>query len=319
MEPGISTMKSTLGIIGLGKIGGSLALQGIEKGIRIVGKDVSKKPELESSGVEVFYEYGPFFSAIGKPRLIYLSLPAGHAIDNVINEMLPHLEKGDVIMDGGNSFFPDSIRREKELWERGIYFIDCGTSGGVAGARHGACFMIGGKEGGVKIAEPVLKTLAVENGYLHVGEPGSGHFIKLVHNGIEFGMLQAIGEGVDLLKGSEFRLDLEKIFKNWSNGSIIRGYLVELMKNGLKNKNLDEIKSYVEDTGEVNWLVQYAINKEIPIPVITQSIIELFNSRKESSDTYRSIALMRHGFGGHPFGKDEYISKGRKTSRIKKI
>ena len=151
--------------------------------------------------------------------------------------------------------------------------------------------------------------------------PGTGHFVKLVHNGIEFGMLQAIGEGVSLLHkgGNGFNLDLAAIFKNWSNASVIRGWLVELMEKGLREQNFDKIESHIEDTGEVNWLVQDAINKEIPIPVISQSIMELFKSRIKDSDAYKAIALMRHGFGGHPFGKDEYIAKERKTSRIQKI
>jgi 6-phosphogluconate dehydrogenase len=205
------------------------------------------------------------------------------------------------------------------MWEKGIYFLDCGTSGGLEGARYGACFMVGGREEGVRIAEPILTALAVKDGYIHTGKPGTGHFVKLVHNGIEFGMLQAIGEGVELLTKSGFKLDLAAIFKNWSNGSVIRGWLVELMEKGLREQGLAKTESYIEDTGEVNWLVQDAINKEIPIPVISQSVMELFKSRMKESDAYKSIALMRHGFGGHPFGRDEGIIEERKTSRIQKI
>ena len=312
-----------LGIIGLGKMGGNLALQAIEKNIEVTGKARKDKPEFEKKGVRVVTDYKSFVSYLGRPKVIYLSLPAGNTVDTVLGELLPYLEKGDVVMDGGNSFYLDSIEREKRLWkEKEIYFLDCGTSGGLDGARYGACFMVGGKDDGIKIAEPILISLSVNrDGYVHTGPPGSGHFVKLVHNGIEFGMLQSIGEGVALLHqgGNGFNLDLAGIFKNWSSGSVIRGWLVELMEKGLKEQNFDDIQSYIEDTGEVNWLIQDAINKEIPIPVISQSIMELFKSRIKSSDTYRSIALMRHGFGGHPFGKDEYISKERKTSRISKI
>lgn len=312
-----------LGIIGLGKMGGNLALQAIEKNIEVTGKARKEKPEFEKKGVRVVTDYKSFVSYLGRPKVIYLSLPAGNTVDTVLGELLPYLEKGDVVMDGGNSFYLDSIEREKRLWkEKEIYFLDCGTSGGLDGARYGACFMVGGKDDGIKIAEPILISLSVNrDGYVHTGPPGSGHFVKLVHNGIEFGMLQSIGEGVALLHqgGNGFNLDLASIFKNWSSGSVIRGWLVELMEKGLKEQNFDDIQSYIEDTGEVNWLIQDAINKEIPIPVISQSIMELFKSRIKSSDTYRSIALMRHGFGGHPFGKDEYISKERKTSRISKI
>ncbi|PWI47098.1 6-phosphogluconate dehydrogenase (decarboxylating) [Candidatus Heimdallarchaeota archaeon B3_Heim] len=304
-------------IIGLGKMGGNLAQQAVDKGITVYGKARSQKPELEKYGVHVFLDYKSLFNELSKPRVVYLSLPAGKIIDQVISEITPFLEEGDVILDGGNSFYQDSIRRESELEAKGIYFCDTGTSGGWEGARYGACFMVGGKKEGVQIAEPILKKLAVENGYVHTGAPGTGHFVKLVHNGIEFGMLQAIGEGVSLLTASGFKLDLQKIFLNWSNGSVIRSWLVELMEKGLREKKLSDIESYIEDTGEVNWLVQDAINKEIPTPVISISITELMRAREMSdSDTYRAIAMMRHGFGGHPFGKSDYISNERKTSRL---
>jgi 6-phosphogluconate dehydrogenase len=308
-----------IGIIGLGKMGGNLALQATEKKIQVIGKARSKKPELEKQDVKVVTDYESFVGFLKRPRVIYLSLPAGPTVDSVLDELVPHLDKGDVVMDGGNSFYLDSIKREKKMHEKGIYFLDCGTSGGLEGARHGACFMVGGKEEGIKIVEPILTALAVKDGYIYTGQPGTGHFVKLVHNGIEFGMLQSIGEGIELLRKSGFELDLAAIFKNWSNGSVIRSWLVELMEKGLREQGLAKTESYVEDTGEVNWLVQDAINKEIPIPVISQSIMELFKSRMNESDAYKSIALMRHGFGGHPFGKDEGIIKERKTSRIQKV
>jgi 6-phosphogluconate dehydrogenase len=180
--------------------------------------------------------------------------------------------------------------------------------------------MIGGKPESVKICEPILKALAVKGGCLHTGAPGSGHFVKLVHNGIEFGMLQAIGEGVELLCRSDFDLNLSEVFKVWSNGSVIRGLLVELMEKGINDfKTLGEVPDYIEDTGEVNWLVEEAIEKEIPVPVIAQSVMELFRSRNKNSNAARAVAMMRHGFGGHPYGKDEYITKERKTSRIHPI
>lgn len=310
-----------LGIIGLGKMGSNLAIQAFEQKIEVVGKARSKKPELEKTGIIIVDNYKDFVSFLDRPRVVYLSLPAGPTVDSVLQELCQFLEEEDVVMDGGNSFYLDSIRREKELWQKGIYFLDCGTSGGLYGARHGACFMIGGKESGVKVAEPILKKLAIiEDAYVYTGEPGSGHFVKLVHNGIEFGMLEAIGEGVTLLRNGDFNLDLAQIFKNWSNGSVIRGWLIELMEKGLsEGPDFDKIESYVEDTGEVNWLIQEAINKEIPIPIIFQSVAELFKSRYKENDTYKAIALMRHGFGGHPFGGDNYVANERKTSRIQKL
>ena len=311
-----------LGIIGLGKMGGNIARHAHELGIKVIGKDIQNFPELEKEGITVVTDYAEFASKLTKPRVIFLSLPAGRVIDLVIDDLIPHIEKGDILLDGGNSFFMDSKRREGELSERGIIFLDCGTSGGVDGARHGACFMVGGIEEGIKHAKPILEKLAVDGGYLHTGPPGSGHFVKLVHNGIEFGMLQAIGEGISLLTQGAFKdkLDLVSILDNWAHGSVIRSWLIELMRDGLKEQgSLEKVPSFIEDTGEVNWLVQYAINNEIPLPAITQSIIELFKSRGKEFDMYRAIALMRHGFGGHPFGPDEYIQNERKTSRLSKL
>ncbi len=308
-----------LGIVGLGKMGANLALQCVDKGIPVIGTALHKKPELEKQGVETTGDYDEFTAALRSPRVVYLSLPAGSTIDNVLGKLLPRFSQGDVIMDGGNSFFRDSMRREKEVAQNGIYYLDTGTSGGLDGARNGACFMVGGPEEGVKIVEPLLKKLAVPGGFVYTGAPGSGHFVKLVHNGIEFGMLQAIGEGMSLLTGGDFKLDLAAVFENWRHGSIVRGLLVDLMAEGLKKDTFEDIQPYIEDTGEVNWLVMEAVKKEIPIPVISQSVMELFASRGAGKDTYRAIALMRHGFGGHPFGPDEYIQNERKTSRIFKL
>jgi 6-phosphogluconate dehydrogenase len=312
-----------LGIIGPGKMGGNLALQAHDKNTAVVGKARNKKQELEEKGIKVTYDYNTFAEILGKPKIIYLSLPAGKTVDTVLDELLLYMDDGDVIMDGGNSFYMDSIEREKRLSEKNIYFLDCGTSGGIEEARYGACFMVGGKIEGYKIAYPILRKLALnDKACIYTGKQGSGHFVKLVHNGIEFGMLQSIGEGVSLLvENNDFGLDLKSIFRNWSNGSVIRGWLVELMERGLKEQEDKgiSIQSYVEDTGEENWLVMDAINKEIPIPVISQSIMELFQSRVRDNPTYKSIALMRHGFGGHPFGKDEHIAEERRASRIAKI
>ena len=316
----MSETKLELGIVGLGKMGGSLALNCLDNGIIAVGKDRTPKPELEKQGVKVVTDYKAFVSLLTSPRVIFLSLPAGDIIDGVITDLLPVLDKGDVLLDGGNSFWMDSIRREKELLDKGIYLCDCGTSGGVEGARHGACFMVGGKKEAIALAEPILKLLAVKDGYVHAGEPGAGHFTKLVHNGIEFGMLQAIGEGFSLLTNSDFKLNLPEIFHNWNHGSVIRSWLIQLMEEGLKAQgNIEKVPSFIEDTGEVNWLVQYAINREVPIPVTALSVMELFRSRQKESDTSRAIALMRHGFGGHPFGPNDYIRGERGWSRLTKL
>jgi 6-phosphogluconate dehydrogenase len=308
-----------LGIVGLGKMGGDLALQCVDRGIDVVGHAKHGHPALAEQGVKIAVTYDAFVGALKPPRAIYLSLPAGPTVDEVIGDLLPYLAKGDVLMDGGNSFYEDSVRREKELRAKGIHFLDCGTSGGVGGARHGACFMVGGPAEGFSLAKPVLEKLAVEGGLLYTGAPGSGHFVKLVHNGIEFGMNHAIGDGVELLRHGGYQLDMTAIFDNWSRGSVIRGWLVELMPSGLRETDFESISPYVEDTGEVNWLVQVAIEKEIAVPIIALSVMSLFQSRGSGDDSSRAVALLRHGYGGHPFGKDEAIAKERKTSRITKI
>ena len=308
-----------LGIVGLGTIGGNLARQAVEEGITVVGKDVEEKPELQEFGVTQVDSHEALLAELDPPRFVYLSLPAGPVIDDEIEKLASHLEAGDVVADGGNSFWLDSMEREERLREEGIYFLDAGTSGGLPGARNGACFMVGGREEGIEVAEPVFEALSVEGGFLHTGGPGSGHFVKLVHNGIEFGMLQAIGEGVELLKAGDFDVDLQEVFYNWTNGSVIRSWLVELMEEQLREEEMEEVPNYVEDTGEVNWLAMWAIKEETPAPVITTATMELFESRGQQDDAYQAIAMMRHGFGGHPFGVDDDIAKKRKISRLEEL
>ncbi len=298
-------------------MGSSIGLHAVELGYDVVGKDTKEKPTLSQAGINIVKSYKEFTELLERPRVIFLSLPAGKIIDSVLNKILPLLEKGDVVLDGGNSFFLDSIRRQKVLLKENIYFLDCGTSGGVPGARVGACFMVGGEKPGINIAKSILIDLAVKDGFIHTGAPGSGHFVKLVHNGIEFGMLQAIGEGIQLLRQGPFKLNLKEVLHNWNHGSVICSWLIELLEKEVKNnKKIKKVPSYIEDTGEVNWLVQWAINQEIPVPAISTSIMELFKSRKTDSDIYRAIAMMRHGFGDHPYGEDDYIQKERKRSRL---
>ena len=321
------TAEMQLGIIGLGQMGANLAKQALNKGIEVVGADPQSHPGLEEIGATLLDAgaYDELAEELDAPRVIYMSLPAGELIDEELDDMVGAFEEGDVIMDGGNSFWRDSIRREERAWEERIYYLDCGSSGGPFRAKEGACFMVGGKEEGFEIARPLLEELSVEGGLLHTGPPGSGHFVKLVHNGVEFGMLQSIAEGVELLEAGQFDLDLGDVFTNWSNGAVIESWLVELMAKGLKKEDqfaetdtpdFHDIPNYVEDTGEVDWLVDEAIKGETPAPVITQSVIELFKSRGNQRHAYRAIALMRHGFGNHPFGKDESIRQERFEGRV---
>ncbi|MGK7390405.1 MAG: phosphogluconate dehydrogenase (NAD(+)-dependent, decarboxylating) [Candidatus Cyclobacteriaceae bacterium M2_1C_046] len=310
--------KRSFGIVGLGLMGGSLAQQAIEKGYKVVGfekGDISE--ELLEAGVVDGEDFSKVKEKLDGPRVVFMYVPAGPIVDAVIDQLLNNLEKGDIIVDGGNSYWGDSIRRAERCKEEAIYFMDCGTSGGIQGARNGACFMTGGEDKAVEIVEPILKDLAVKDGYVHTGPPGSGHYVKLVHNGIEFGMLQAIGEGMALIDGYREKLPVENILKCWNNGSVIRSWLIELMgEQYLEQKGFKDIPPYIEDTGEVNWLVNDAMHMEVPVPVIAQSVMQLFTSRDKDKTWSKAIAMMRHGFGGHPFGPDKNIKKERKEGRI---
>lgn len=313
-------MAEQLGVIGLGRMGGNLALQALDEGMHVVGYAPSPSEELVAAGLEPAADIAELSSKLTPPRAIFLYVPAGTVIDEVIAELEPTLDEGDVIVDGGNSYWGNSIERQRRLASQGVHFVDLGTSGGVEGARNGACFMAGGEPEAVARVEPILRALAVEGGYIHAGPPGSGHFAKLVHNGIEFGMLQAIGEGIDLLEHYEAEsadLDVPALLETWMHGSVIRSWLIELMAQGYRQqRGLADVPPYVEDTGEVNWLVSDAMEMERPIPVIAQAVMQLFASRDQQGDWARAIAVMRHGFGGHPFGPDEGVRRYRGSSRV---
>ena len=302
-------------ILGLGKMGSNIALQALEKGFDVVGFDLEKKSFLEKRGVKLIDDVKDIKATLKQPRIVFMWLPAGPIVDETLSALIEILDAGDIVVDAGNSFFRDSQARHKRLRKHNLNFIDAGTSGGLEGARSGANFMVGGDEDAVNQVKPIFEKLAVKEGYIHTGEAGSGHFVKLMHNAIEFGMLQAIGEGVAMLEKSDFNLDLKGIFNNWSNGSVIRSWLIELMAQGY-GEDFDEISSYVEDTGEVNWAIEEALNMEVPIPVIAQSVMELFKSREDSNVAAKAVALMRHGFGGHPLGKAEGIARERRTGKV---
>jgi 6-phosphogluconate dehydrogenase len=306
-----------IGIIGLGKMGSNIALQAVEKGIRVVGMSRKRRGDLSAGGIEVVMDLKAVKNLLQPSRMIFLWIPAGPGVDQLIDSLVPFLNKGDILIDGGNSHFRDSQVRYGRLKSLGIEFIDCGTNGGIEGARNGACFMIGGDSEIAGQVEPILRKLAVPDGYIHAGKSGAGHFAKLIHNAIEFGMLQSIGEGLAMLKKSDFDLNFAALFHNWAHGSVIRGWLVELMEKGLRDgKPIEEISAYVEDTGEVNWAVEEALRLEVPIPVISQSIMELFKSRDEEKISAKAVGILRHGFGGHPYGKNDAVAKERKTGKV---
>ncbi|QQL50060.1 phosphogluconate dehydrogenase (NAD(+)-dependent, decarboxylating) [Mucilaginibacter ginkgonis] len=305
------------GVIGLGKMGSNLALQAVEKGYEIVGYDMYPPPGLSETNLVLAADLEDLVNKLQTPRKIFLYIPAGVAVDTVIGQLSPLLTGGDIIIDGGNSYWGDSIRRARQLKDdKGIHLIDCGTSGGVSGARNGACFMVGGDKDAVTSIEGLLRDLAVPNGYSYTGNSGSGHFVKLVHNGIEFGMLQAIGEGMDLLANYREELDISDILLTWNNGSVIRSWLIELMKKLYDEKQGFNVPKYVEDTGEVNWLVTDAMHMEVPIPVIAQSVMQLIASRDDKNVAPKAVAMMRNGFGGHPFGPDDHIRYERHFGKV---
>jgi 6-phosphogluconate dehydrogenase len=316
-----SSPEQEMGVVGLGRMGANLALQAVDKGIRVVGIDKKTFPqELVTAGVIEARSLEELSRALRRPRRIFFYIPAGTAIDHLIDSLVPLLDGGDILVDGGNSYWGDSVSRFERLKSAGIHFVDLGTSGGVSGARNGACFMAGGEPDPVRLLEPTLEKLAVEGGYVHAGPPGAGHFTKLCHNGIEFGMLQAIGEGVELLAHHKDRLDIAAILHCWRNGSVIRSWLIDLMEAEYRREGgLTRVPAYVDDTGEVNWLVADAMRMEVPIPVIAQSVMQLFLSRDSDRDWARAIAMMRHGFGGHAYGPSNVARNERIHGRVREL
>jgi 6-phosphogluconate dehydrogenase len=235
------------------------------------------------------------------PRVAWVMVPAGPAVQGTIDQLLPGLSKGDIIIDGGNSNFKDSKRRASTLREKGLEFIDAGTSGGIWGLTVGYCLMIGASPEAFTRCEPIFRTLAPPDGYAHVGPPGSGHYVKMIHNGIEYGMLQAYAEGYEILHASkDFELDLHQISAVWNRGSVVRSWLNELAERAFaKDTELAALKGYVEDSGEGRWTVQEAIDLDVPAPVITLSLLTRFRSRQSDSFGAKVIAALRNEFGGH--------------------
>ena len=313
----MTEVEDEYGVVGLGRMGGNLSRQALEKGIRVVGfTRHGAPPDMIEAGLVEVRSYEDLKAELAPPRAI-IYIPAGPPVDKVLDDLAAQLDEGDVLVDGGNSYWGDSIRRYHRLKEQGIRFVDLGTSGGVDGARHGACFMAGGEPEAIARIESTLRNLATEDGYVHAGPPGAGHFTKLVHNGIEFGMLQAIGEGVDLLQHYGDGLDIAEILRCWRHGSVIRSWLIDLMEEAYRSDGgTEKIPSYVDDTGEVNWLVDDALHMEVPIPVISQSVMQLLASRDEVRNWARAIAMMRHGFGGHAYGPSEAVVRERQEGRI---
>ena len=296
-----------LGMIGLGRMGANMAERLVRGGHRVISYDRSGEAiqRVVDKGAVGAHSLLDFIKQLTAPRAIWLMVPSGDPVDQTIEQLLPQLTRNDVIVDGGNSNYKDSIRRAEKLKPQGIHFVDAGTSGGIWGLQLGYCMMIGGEKEIVDRLEPIFVTLAPQGGYAHVGPNGAGHFVKMIHNGIEYGMLQAYGEGFELLKASQFSLDLGKIAHLWNQGSVVRSWLLELAESAFeKDPQLASIRGYVEDSGEGRWTIQEAIERDVPAPVLMLSLFARFASRQGDSFSAKVIAALRNEFGGHAAKKE---------------
>lgn len=294
-----------VGLVGLGKMGINLGQNLLDQRHDVVAFDVN------SNAVEQMKEYGAsgvsslqeLVQSLETPRVVWLMVPHT-VVDSVISEVKPLLAEGDIVIEAGNSHYKESIRRYNELKENRIHFMDVGTSGGMEGARNGACYMIGGDREAWEIVEPIFRDTAVENGYLYAGEAGSGHFLKMVHNGIEYGMMAAIGEGFEVLEKSQFDYDYEKVARVWNNGSVIRSWLMELTENAFsKDAKLDDIKGVMNSSGEGKWTVETALDLQTATPVIAMSLLMRYRSLEDDTFTGKVVSALRNEFGGHAVEK----------------
>ncbi len=292
-----------LAMIGLGRMGGNMVRRLAQGGHELIVYDASGDAVKAHAGkgIKAARDLADVAKQVAPRRIVWVMVPAGAATDSTIEQLVPHLAKGDVVIDGGNSNFRDSLRRAETLKQRGIEFMDVGTSGGVWGLTLGYCLMIGGSTAAFQHCEPVFKALAPADGYAHVGPCGAGHYVKMVHNGIEYGMLQAYAEGYEILHASQdFELHLGQIAKLWNHGSVVRSWLNELAERALtRDAQLAAIRGYVEDSGEGRWTVEEAMRLDVPAPVITMSLLARFRSRQEESFGAKVIAALRREFGGH--------------------
>jgi 6-phosphogluconate dehydrogenase len=298
-----------IGITGLGRMGAGMAERWVRNGHRVVAHNRSRGPidELAGKGAEPAYSIEELVGKLRAPRAVWVMLPAGDVTEQMINTLIPLLSPGDTIIDGGNTNFNDDIRRANMLQAHGLNYIDQGTSGGVWGLENGFCIMVGGEEQLVKRLEPAFLTLAPKDGYVHCGPVGSGHFVKMVHNGIEYGMMQAYAEGFEIMRAKkDFNLNLYNISSAWRYGSVVRSWLLDLTVDAFKDDpDLAQLKGYVDDSGEGRWTIQAAIDLDVPAPVITLSLFERFHSRQPESFAAKVLAAMRKGFGGHAVKKVE--------------
>ncbi len=295
-----------IGLIGLGKMGYNLALNLKRNGHDVIGYDVNQTTlqNISNEGVAIANSLSELVTGLGENRVIWLMIPAGELVDAALSDLKPLLDKGDIIIEGGNSNYKDSIRRSGEWEALGVDYLDCGTSGGTEGALHGICAMLGGSKPAFDRIEPVIKDISQPGAYLYCGGAGSGHYVKMIHNGVEYGMMQAIAEGFEMLQKSEMNLDLAAIAGLWNHGSVVRSWLMELTERALiKEPDLASIKGIMHSSGEGKWTLETALEKQIATPVIALSLIMRYRSLEDDSFAGKIVAALRNEFGGHALVK----------------
>jgi len=297
-----------IGLIGLGKMGFQLALNMHEQGHEVIGynRSLQKVKALQAEGIAGTDSLEDLVSRLESPRRVWIMVSAGAPVDAVLTDLTPLLAAGDLVIDGGNSHYRDTLRRAGGLKEKGLHFMDIGTSGGIEGARHGACMMVGGSDEDYSLVEGALRGLCVPGGLAHVGPEGAGHYVKMIHNGIEYGMMQAIGEGFEILKESPFDVDYAQVAEVWRHGSVIRGWLMDLTHRAFQeDPELASIKGVVHASGEGLWSVQEALDLSVPVPVIAASLFTRYRSQQADTFSGKVVAGLRNQFGGHATVKEE--------------
>jgi 6-phosphogluconate dehydrogenase len=291
-----------VGLVGLGRMGINMGRRWLEGGHEVIAfnRTHAKTEELAKDGAVATASLKELIGKLKAPRLVWLMLPTGAVTNEHIDELADLLASGDILVDGGNTYYKDDLRHAEQLKPKGIHFVDAGVSGGIWGLKIGYCTMVGGDEKDFRHIEPLIKTLAPKEGYMHCGPTGAGHFVKMVHNGIEYGMMQAYAEGFEIMQASPFKPNSEKVAHIWNQGSVVRSWLLELAEEAFKkDPQLDQITGYVEDSGEGRWTVQQAIDSGVAAPVIALALFQRFVSRQKDPFSFRVLAALRNEFGGH--------------------